>query len=85
MDSPLIPSLFPLSQPDDLVALLPLVARVGGFIGSKKFSPTSSSTFIIPGVQRLSQWGLGQETHESAFLSNQGGPIINSQGVKFHK
>jgi hypothetical protein len=27
------------------------------------------STFIIPRDQWLSQWGLGQGTHESSFLS----------------
>ncbi len=35
---------------------------------------------------RLSQWGLGQGTHESGLsLSNQGGPIKSSQGGKSYK
>ncbi len=33
MDSPLIPSLFPLSQGDDLIALLPLEAWDDGVVG----------------------------------------------------
>ncbi len=41
MDSPLIPSFLPLSQLDDLVALLPLEVRDDGIVSSK-FSPTTS-------------------------------------------
>ncbi len=67
MDSPLIPSFFPL-QPDDPVVLLPLrLVMMGSSVESS--APGQSSILITPGDQRLSQWGLGQGTHESALLS----------------
>jgi hypothetical protein len=67
MDSPLVP-FFPL-QLDDPVALLPLGARDDRIIGRKAQPHSQSSILITPGGQWLSQWGLGQGTHESALLS----------------
>ncbi len=69
MDSPLIPYLFPLSQKDDLVALLPQEAGDDMVVDRKSSAPQPALFLIIPGDQRLSQWGPGQGTHESAFLS----------------
>jgi hypothetical protein len=62
MDSPLIPLLFLLSHPDNLIALLSQEVWDDEVVGKKKlFSPITSlySTLSTPGDQRLSQWGLG--------------------------
>jgi hypothetical protein len=71
MYSPLIPLPFLLPRPGSLFALLPQEGWDDGVVRYEKVfqSYNQSSTLFTPGDQKLSKWGLGWGTHESAFLS----------------
>jgi hypothetical protein len=67
MDSPFIPSFF---FPFNWMIPLPCFLWRLGMTGYGKAQPHSQSSILItPGDQWLSQWGLGQGTHKSVFLS----------------
>ncbi len=70
MDKPLILSLFFTPQLDGPVGLLSGETWDDEVVDQEKLLVQNQlATFPIPGDQHLSQWGLGQGTHESAFLS----------------
>jgi hypothetical protein len=84
LDRPVIPFPFILPHPDDLIAILlrkfwvDAVVRYGIV-----FSPTNSPfSLFTHGDQRLSQWGLGQGTHVSAFSLQPRRPNKKFPGLK---